>query len=175
MRLHFRYPCSERMVPGSCWQTQCSHSTPIKVVAHVCTAQCGVFCAHPQHSNAAEWHRTKLKANRWHPLPLRKLSRGTTSFLAISCYVHGIHCFHRQFPVTFSFQHAPLLLVFFHSLSYNKASLKASWGSGLQFMNVKLFKGHTRVLTPLVNNLPCKRAGKKYLVQFLGAIQSTTE
>lgn len=115
------------------------------MVACVYVAQCGMFCAHPRHSNAAEWRRTKLKASRWHPLPLRKLSRGTmTRFLAMSFWLCPWHTLLPPInPVAFGFQQAPLLLGFFHSLSScNNASLKASWGSGLQFMNVKLFKGH---------------------------------
>lgn len=73
-------------------ETQCSHSNPIKVVAHVYITQCGGFFAQPRHSNLPEWCRTQLKANRWHPLPLRKLSRGTmTSFLAMSCWLCPWH------------------------------------------------------------------------------------
>lgn len=91
MRLHFRYPCSEGMVPGSCWRDPCSRSTPIKVASHVYITQCGGFFAHPRHSNLAERCRTKHKTSRWHPLPLRKSRDTTTSFFAMSCWLCPWH------------------------------------------------------------------------------------
>lgn len=79
-------------------ETQCSHSTSLKVVAHVYIAHSGVFFAQPRHPNVDEWRRIKLKAKRWHLLPLRKLSRATiTSFLPMSWRLCP---WHRLLPLT---------------------------------------------------------------------------
>lgn len=154
----FTIPVSRGQCLESADETQCSRTTPANVGAHVwstlcrpmtcvlqsapslecplcqvCSVSCLLDCVV---FNIAEWRGTKLKANRWHPLPrlANEVDDTVTSFLAT---LHQLCC-RWWIPEVFIFQQATLVLGFFHSSSFCYTSPRASWGPGLKFTHVKL-------------------------------------